>query len=97
MVLRYTHQTNEHISNAMSILEGVYSGRHNVVNLNQKRVSVSKTSPKHVLKVNAKTVNASASRGLGRYKKYTWLDAFRTSLLETSPQMKKQITELNYG
>ena len=95
MVLRYTHQTNEHVSNSMSILEGVYSGRENVVDFAKKRTSVPKTSPKHILKVNVKTINASAGRGLALNKKYTWLEAFRTSLLESSVVTFEQINQFH--
>jgi hypothetical protein len=68
MVMRYTHQTNEHLNNAMGILESVYSGRENVTNLFQKPLSVPKTSPKHILRLNRDTVNGSAYRGLQTIK-----------------------------
>jgi integrase len=94
MVMRYTHQTNEHLNNAMGILESVYSGRENVTNLFQKPSSVPKTSPKHMLRLNRDTVNGSAYRGLQTIKKYTWLEAFRTALCEAPSSVLFQLERM---
>jgi integrase len=91
MVMRYTHQHNDHVLNALDKLEIAYqNGDAKVIPMK----NYTEITQKHEFGLGSNSQNAMMTRGKARKEKYTWLEAFRTSLTETSPTLGRQMLQL---
>ena len=89
MVMRYAHQNNNHVRNAMDALQNCYES-NSVIPLQRKNYT--EITQTHQFEINSNTQPPMMTRGKALNKKYTWLEVFRTSLTETSSTLGRQMT-----
>ena len=57
-------------------------------------VKITQVTQTHQFEINPNTQTPMMTRGKAQNKKYTWLEAFRTSLVEASTTLGLQMTRL---
>lgn len=87
--MRYAHQHNNHVRNAMDALQNCYEN-NSVIPLQRKNYT--EITQTHQFEINPNTQTPMMTRGKAHNKKYTWLEVFRTSLTETSSTLGRQMT-----